>query len=127
MPERFCLLAKTIDDKVGKYKDMVKLGYSMFNDLSKNNWQSTGRYLHENWLLKKETHSLDDPRIDSYYNAALKAGAIGGKVLGAGNRGFFIFFALPDKHESIKQALSGLRPEPFAFEPLGSRIIYVGD
>ena len=120
-------MAKTVDDKASKYKEMVKLGYSMFNDLSRNDWKSTGRYLHENWLLKKETHGLDDPRIDSYYNAALKAGAIGGKVLGAGNRGFFIFFAPPEKHESIKQALSGLRPEPFAFESLGSRIIYVGD
>ena len=120
-------MAKTIDDKVGKYKDMVKLGYSMFNDLSKNNWQSTGRYLHENWLLKKETHGLDDPRIDGLYDNALNVGAVGGKVLGAGNRGFFMFFAPPEKHERIKQALPGLRPEPFAFEPLGSRIIYVGD
>ena len=120
-------MAKTVDDKASKYKEMVKLGYSMFNDLSRNDWKSTGRYLHENWLLKKETHGLNDPRIDSYYKAALKAGAVGGKVLGAGNRGFFIFFAPPEKHESIKQALSGLRPEPFAFESLGSRIIYVGD
>ena len=120
-------MAAAVNDKVDSHKKMVELGYKMFDDISKNNWQTTGKYLNENWALKKVTHGLEDPRIDDFYIRGIRAGASGGKVIGAGNRGFMMFFAPPEKHESIKNALKELRAEPFAFEPLGSRIVYVGD
>lgn len=120
-------MTKTVKDNLDAYRKMVSLGYEMFSDLTKNNWQSAGRYLHENWMLKKATHGLDDASIDDYYNRGLKAGAEGGKILGAGNRGFLMLFAKPEKHEGIIKALPELKPMSFDLEPLGSRIIYVGD
>jgi D-glycero-alpha-D-manno-heptose-7-phosphate kinase len=59
-----------------------------------------------------------------WYNKALKAGAVGGKLLGAGGGGFLVFFAKPENHASIKAALNDLRLVNFAFEREGSRIIF---
>lgn len=117
-------MGKNIEDHVKEYKKMVDLGYNMFNDLSRGKWQNTGKYLHENWLLKKITHGLDNPVIDDYYKRGLDAGAEGGKVMGAGSRGFIMFFAAPEYHKRIINALSELRHEPFDFPSNGAEIIY---
>jgi D-glycero-alpha-D-manno-heptose-7-phosphate kinase len=117
-------MGESVDENAGVYRKMVDLGYKMLDDLSNNIWQNTGRYLHENWLLKKITHGLDNPIIDDYYKIGLDAGAEGGKVMGAGSRGFIMFFAAPECHEKIIKALPGLRYEPFDFSSEGAKIIY---
>ena len=87
-----------------------------------------GRLLHENWELKKKlAGSISSPEINSMYDKAKEAGAIGGKLLGAGGGGFLLFYARPEKHKNIRKALSSLREMEFRFEPQGSRIIFVGD
>ena len=87
-----------------------------------------GRLLHENWELKKKlAGSISSPEINSMYDKAKEAGAIGGKLLGAGGGGFLLFYARPEKHKNIRKALSSLREMEFSFEPQGSRIIFVGD
>ena len=58
------------------------------------------------------------------YAAAIRAGAIGGKLLGAGGGGFVLFFVEPSKHERVREALKGLLEVPFKFENLGSQIIF---
>lgn len=84
-----------------------------------------GRLLHENWLIKKSlTDKISNPYIDELYDAALKAGATGGKLLGAGGGGFLLLFAEPDVHDKIKEALKHLLCVPFQFENLGSQIIF---
>lgn len=83
-----------------------------------------GALLHRNWMLKKElTSDTSNPQIDDYYNRALQAGAVGGKLLGAGSGGFMLLYCPKEKQERVKQAL-GLRVVPFSFEPRGSHIIY---
>lgn len=85
-----------------------------------------GRLLHEGWLLKKSLdHGISNPRIDRAYAAARKAGAVGGKIAGAGGGGFLMLFVPPDKQGRVRRAMKGWREIDFAFEPEGSKIIYV--
>ncbi|MBI3854235.1 MAG: kinase [Planctomycetes bacterium] len=84
-----------------------------------------GRLLHENWLLKRKLSTrVSTPEIDSIYEAGRSAGAIGGKILGAGGGGFLLFFARPEDHPRIRAKLDKFLHVPFRFETLGSQIIH---
>ncbi len=84
-----------------------------------------GRLLHETWQLKRSLSSKISPQfVDDIYQRARNAGAIGGKLLGAGGGGFMLFFAEPDQHERIKAALAELLCVPFAFETSGTSVVY---
>jgi len=82
-------------------------------------------YLQENWAMKRQLSSLiSTPKIDEWYNAAMTAGALGGKLLGAGGGGFLYFLALPDRHCAIRAALRPLSEVKVGYEPHGSKVIY---
>ncbi|MFA6217306.1 MAG: GHMP kinase [Candidatus Omnitrophota bacterium] len=84
-----------------------------------------GRLLHKGWLLKKSiTDEISSSEIDGYYNRALSAGALGGKLLGAGGGGFLLFFVEPKKQPAVAHALNNLYRLPFKFENAGTRITY---
>jgi len=104
---------------------MVQLAYDLRDELQSNNVDAFGEALHENWMLKKSiTSGISTPLIDCWYDAARKAGATGGKLLGAGAGGFLMIYAPYQEHERIKATLNSLRHIPIGFEPLGSRIIF---
>jgi len=63
------------------------------------------------------------PEIDQIYEAACEAGAIGGKLLGAGGGGFMLLFALPENHAKIRERLKNLIHVPFEFDDQGSRVV----
>lgn len=120
--------AKNIVDHSKEYDTMRDLSYQLYHELPAGNWRETGLLLDKNWKLKKLLdNKISDSMIDEWYNRAIKAGADGGKLIGAGGGGFMLFFAPPEKHDAIRRALPELREEKFDFEALGSRIIYVGD
>ena len=84
-----------------------------------------GEILHKGWMLKKEiTKEISSNKIDNYYEKAIKAGAIGGKILGAGGGGFLLFYVEKNKQESVKEALKDLFYLPVKFDSSGSRITY---
>ncbi len=84
-----------------------------------------GTMLHEAWMLKRRlTSRITTPAIDAIYGAAREAGALGGKLLGAGGGGFMLLFARPEDHERIRLALPGLLQVPFKFEGLGTQIVF---
>ena len=87
-----------------------------------------GRLLHESWQLKRGlAEKVSTSHIDDIYARALKAGAVGGKLLGAGGGGFMLFFAAPDRHEAIRQNLDGFLHVPFRFENSGTHVIFHED
>ncbi|MDD5111132.1 MAG: GHMP kinase [Candidatus Altiarchaeota archaeon] len=87
-----------------------------------------GRLLHEGWEFKKKLASgISNPRIDDIYGRAQKAGALGGKVLGEGGGGFVLLYCEKSNQQKLRESLADLSEFEFAFEPFGSRIIYVGD
>lgn len=89
------------------------------------NLDEFGRILHKGWELKKRlAKGITNATIENCYLRALGAGAVGGKILGAGGGGFFLFYCRPTLHKNVVNALGDLRCVPFAFEPEGSRIIY---
>jgi D-glycero-alpha-D-manno-heptose-7-phosphate kinase len=83
-----------------------------------------GKLLHESWQLKRQlAQGITNPTIDEIYQTAMEAGALGGKVLGAGGGGFMLFF-VPAEHQSrVRERLSKLVKVPFRFEHSGTRII----
>ena len=107
---------------------MVEFARELKAELQKNNVAAFGEIIHENWLLKRSlTPDISTSAIDRWYERARKAGAIGGKLLGAGSGGFLMFYAPRERHEAITRALKDLRPMQFHFEPQGSKIIFVHD
>ncbi len=86
-----------------------------------------GELLHEAWELKRSlTSKISSSVIDEWYARALEAGAVGGKLLGAGGTGFLLLFVEKHKQARVRQALEGLVEQAITFESEGSRIIYVG-
>lgn len=84
-----------------------------------------GRLLHESWQIKRSlTDKISTSQIDEIYETARKAGAVGGKLLGAGGGGFMLFFAEPGARSRIQQALGRLLHVPFQFENQGSQIVF---
>ena len=84
-----------------------------------------GRMLDYTWKLKRQTGSrISTDSIDDMYRNAMNAGALGGKLLGAGGGGFLVFYVAQDKQESVRKALSGFLEIPFKFENMGTEVIY---
>ena len=103
---------------------MVQLVYALRDDLQSDNLAAFGEILHEDWVLKRSIMTnISNPAIDDWYARGRAAGAIGGKLLGAGGGGFLIFYAPPERHCEIERALPELRRIDFKFESRGSRII----
>jgi D-glycero-alpha-D-manno-heptose-7-phosphate kinase len=104
---------------------LAALAYTLRDELHQNNAAALGEILHEAWTLKKSISSgVTTGEIDDWYSTARRAGALGGKILGAGAGGFLLLYAPPDAHDRIRAALHLLRPVKIGFEPLGSRIIF---
>ncbi len=87
-----------------------------------------GRLLHQAWILKRTLASkISDRSIDDHYQQGLDAGALGGKLAGAGGGGFLLFYCPPPAQRCFLTAMSGLRQIPFHFEFSGSRVIHISD
>jgi len=96
------------------------------DELAQGRIDAVGRLMHEGWLLKKQMASgVSNPQLDDIYSRALAAGATGGKLLGAGGGGFFLFYCEPQKRAALVAALADLRHVDFQLERQGTRIIYV--
>lgn len=107
-------LMMSIVDAAGDILDGDLSGYDDF-----------GALLHESWLLKKRlSHKVSTDQIDAIYAKAMRSGALGGKILGAGGGGFILFFVRPENREQLQHDLSPLLHVPFRFDTLGSQIIY---
>jgi D-glycero-alpha-D-manno-heptose-7-phosphate kinase len=84
-----------------------------------------GSLLHESWLSKRSlSHLVSSRPIDGMYEAARNAGAIGGKITGAGGGGFMLLFVPPERQKRVRDALHTLLHVPFAFDGSGSRVIF---
>ena len=84
-----------------------------------------GRLLHESWNIKKGLSSkISNGQIDQIYDTGIQAGALGGKICGAGGGGFILFFVPPENHRKVKEALKDLLLVPIRFENLGSHVIF---
>jgi len=119
-------IKKTPDKKneMNRMREMVEEAISILNGCD-SDITDFGRMLHESWMIKRSlTDKISTAQIDKIYETALHAGALGGKLLGAGGGGFILFFVEPEFQQKVKEELKNLLYVPFKFENLGSQIIY---
>jgi D-glycero-alpha-D-manno-heptose-7-phosphate kinase len=117
---------KSNEAKRASLRYMVSLAHQLCEALSQDDIDAFGEILHAGWLEKRKlATNISNPHIDDWYERARAAGAIGGKLLGAGGGGFLLLYADPAHHPDICRALPELRPIPFHFCPQGSKVIYV--
>lgn len=115
-------------NKVEIVKEMVKLVWQSRDALYSNELDHFGQILHKNWILKRELASkICDNEIDRIYDLALKNGAIGGKLLGAGGGGFMLLYCPITRQNELRNALAYLKELEFKFENNGSTLLYAGD
>lgn len=116
------------DDKFEVQKKMVQLAYDLKDRLENNDIDAMGTILHEGWLMKKSlTNGITSDVIDTLYNKGIKAGATGGKLLGAGGAGFMLFYCPGSRHEDFLGNMCGESEMKFNFDDQGSKIIHIGD
>ena len=118
-------VAKTDKNKINR--DMLEIVSEAEKILTNDeiNLDDFGRLLHKTWVLKKSTSpSVSTDVIDTYYQKGLDAGALGGKLLGAGGGGFLVFYVPQVAQPRVIEALSNLTYIPFKFENKGTQIIY---
>lgn len=102
---------------------MVQIAFEMKEQLELGSLEFIGEMLNENWRLKSQLSSgISNTEIDTLYDIAMASGALGGKLLGAGNGGFLLLFAPKDRHRQITKALSHLKPVKFRFDRTGTQI-----
>ncbi|HEX9722263.1 MAG TPA: kinase [Candidatus Paceibacterota bacterium] len=111
-------------NELARMHEMVGEATAMLQD-EKRDILELGKLLHESWEIKKSlSDQISTPQIDAIYEEARKAGAVGGKILGAGGGGFLLLFVPPARQHNVRNALKDLLEVPFRFENGGSRIIY---
>ena len=106
--------------------NIKNMGIEFYNVLCerKFNIVKLGGLLHKNWLSKKAlSNKISNDDIDQNYSIALKNGALGGKILGAGGGGFIFFIAPKSKHEQIIKSLANLKHVDIDYEPTGTRTL----
>ncbi|MHC1721892.1 MAG: kinase [Aminipila sp.] len=114
-------------DKTAQLKEML----SLVNDAEKVltdksiDLDDFGRLLHHTWQLKRQTGTrITTDSIDYLYAKGISAGALGGKLLGAGGGGFLLFYVQPERHDAVMEAMRDLLHVPFTFEDRGTQVIH---
>ena len=107
-----------------KMHEMVDVAENILTDKC-SDLDDFGRLLDYAWKIKRQTgRAVSNETIDCIYEAGCKAGALGGKLLGAGGGGFMLFYVLPERQEAVRKAMQSLLHIPFQFENDGMRVIY---
>jgi D-glycero-alpha-D-manno-heptose-7-phosphate kinase len=109
--------------ELGAMYQMVKEAEAILTT-STRSLSEFGRLLHESWQVKRKlTGNITNANIDEIYEAGLSAGALGGKLLGAGGGGFMLFFVPPERRQALRERLQKLLCVPFAFSARGSDVV----
>ncbi len=113
-------------DKEEGQKRIVELTYELKYELEHDNIDAVGRILDENWKIKRTlANGISNPKFDEWYDRAINNGATGGKILGAGGSGFFLFYVPEENQEKFRNAMSDLKEMEFKFDHLGTTVIFV--
>lgn len=115
------------EEKLTQLKEMLSLvdeAQAILED-KHSDFNEIGRLLDHTWKLKRKTGGkISNGSIDELYERGLKAGALGGKLLGAGGGGFLLFYVEPDKRDNLLKELDELMHVPFKFEDEGTTVVH---
>ena len=111
------------EKELGRMRQMVDESLSILQSPTRR-IEEFGDLLHESWRCKRElSPEVSTPAVDAMYEAARDAGAIGGKLLGAGGGGFMLLFVRPEHQPRVREVLKDLVHVPFGFDESGSRVV----
>jgi D-glycero-alpha-D-manno-heptose-7-phosphate kinase len=114
-----------IEERMQILGEMKSLAYTARVELERDNVDAIGHLLHAGWSLKKQLASkISNAAIDDMYAVARRAGALGGKISGAGGGGFLLLYCPVEKQDDVRAALSDLQELPFKMEADGSKVIF---
>lgn len=116
----------SIEAKRNNLDELVMTVDGVYENLARNDIDTIGIELDRTWQIKKQfAKGISNEEIDNMYETAKKAGALGGKILGAGGGGFMLLYVTEECQENVRQAMGGYREMPFNVDFQGSRIIFV--
>lgn len=114
-----------IKDRMSVLREIKQMAYEARKDLEEGNSDAFGALMHQSWESKKRlAGQISNGTLNDIYDAARRAGAIGGKIAGAGGGGFILLYAPYEKHHAVRKALNGLQELPFRLEPDGTKTIF---
>ncbi len=114
-----------INRKIDVLIKLSGLAFKAKESILRRDFDQFGEIMHQGWELKKGLNDkISNPRIDELYETARKAGALGGKITGAGGGGFLLLYCPRDKKDAVYKALENYRELPFGFEDDGSKVIF---
>jgi D-glycero-alpha-D-manno-heptose-7-phosphate kinase len=114
-----------IRDKRPILREIKQMAIQARKDIETGNFDSFGTLLHQSWELKKRlAGSISNGTINDLYESARRAGAIGGKITGAGGGGFLLLYVPYERHTAVRAALNGLQELPFRLESDGTKVIF---
>jgi D-glycero-alpha-D-manno-heptose-7-phosphate kinase len=114
-----------INGRLSVLCEMKHIAGIAYQELQQGRLEAIGQLLHESWLLKKRLASqVSNGTLDEMYETARKAGAVGGKISGAGGGGFLLLYCPQERQEAVRDALSGLQELPFRMGQDGSKVIF---
>ena len=114
-----------INDRLATLRKLKAMAYTAREALEASDVDALGDLLHQSWLLKKQlAGAISNGKIDQMYTAARQAGAIGGKITGAGGGGFLLLYCPFEKQNAVRAALHGFQELPFQLERDGTKVIF---
>jgi D-glycero-alpha-D-manno-heptose-7-phosphate kinase len=114
-----------IKDRLAELRAIKQMAYQARRDIEIGDFDSIGALLHDSWELKKRlSRTVSNGTINEIYDSARRAGAIGGKITGAGGGGFLLLYVPYERQAAVRNALSGLQELPFRLESDGSKVIF---
>jgi D-glycero-alpha-D-manno-heptose-7-phosphate kinase len=115
---------ENINQRLALLREMKEMAHEARRQLCADNVDALGYLLHQSWLLKKQLASrISNDTIEEAYQAALAAGALGGKITGAGGGGFLLLYCPYERREAVRTALKSMQELPFHLEPDGTKVI----
>ena len=117
--------ARNINDRRGELREIKQMARQARYDIEQGSMDSLGALMHESWELKKRlAGTISNERINAMYETARRAGAIGGKLTGAGGGGFLLLYVPYECQNEVRTALNGLQELPFRLEADGTKVIF---
>ena len=114
-----------INDRKAVLRELKIMAYTALHELISGNVDAVGELLHESWLLKRKlARKISNNAINEMYDMAQKAGAIGGKITGAGGGGFLLLYCPHERQRAVREALDDFQELAFQSEPDGTKVIF---
>jgi D-glycero-alpha-D-manno-heptose-7-phosphate kinase len=114
-----------IQNRRSELREIKQMAYQARCNIEKGNFDNLGALIHESWEIKKRlAGTISNGHINEIYESARRAGALGGKLTGAGGGGFLLLYVPHDRQNQVRDALGGLQELPFRLEADGTKVIF---